>query len=304
MGRHTRWIALLTLLVVGPCVAAGREQTEQSSQGGREAAAKEPEHLIISGTVRRVLGSRVFILDDRLAADGELLVLAPDAEATPVAGTTVVAGGLFRQFHEAELENIRGWNEIDEHTREAFAGRPILVASSLSTAAGRPLLADASPIRTLRPSVRQPLLDTPREPEKIRLHPASLAELIDVVGGRHVTLPRARVLVVLNPRALLIESASSLSATIGNLDRLLVLVDAGALRGDAASLAGSNVRVLGVARTLLGIQVTREVPWPAELTPEVVKRYEIRAAVLATSVQTADGVELTDRRSPAGAGVR
>jgi hypothetical protein len=76
-----------------------------------------------------------------------------------------------------------------------------------------------------------------------------------------------------------------------------VLVDAGALRVSAASIVGSNVRVVGVARTPLGIQVTGEVPWPPELTPEVVKRFEIRAAVLATSVQTADGVELTDRGS-------
>jgi hypothetical protein len=53
--------------------------------------------------------------------------------------------------------------------------------------------------------------------------------------------------------------------------------------------------VTGVARTLLGVQVTAEVPWPPELTPEVVKRLEIRAAILATSVQTAEGIELTDR---------
>lgn len=75
-----------------------------------------------------------------------------------------------------------------------------------------------------------------------------------------------------------------------------MLIDAGALRVDHRALVGANVRVRGVARSLLGIQMTAEVPWPPELAPEVVKRLEIRAAVLATSVQTPDGIELTDRR--------
>ena len=135
-----------------------------------------------------------------------------------------------------------------------------------------------------------------RERAEIRLHPDSLAKLIDNVGGRDVMLPGARVLAVINPRAFLIESASSFPARVGNLDRVLVLVDAGALRVDHRLLVGSNVRVRGVARSLLGIQVTAEVAWPPELAPDVVKRLEIRAAVLATSVATVDGVELTDRR--------
>ena len=134
-----------------------------------------------------------------------------------------------------------------------------------------------------------------RDRAEIRLHPDSLAELIDNVGGRDVMLPGARVLAVINPHAFLIESASSLPARVGNLDRVLVLVDAGALRVDGRSLVGSNVRVRGVARSLLGIQMTAEVAWPPELAPEVVKRLEIRAAVLATSVETVDGIELTDR---------
>jgi hypothetical protein len=37
------------------------------------------------------------------------------------------------------------------------------------------------------------------------------------------------------------------------------------------------------------------VPWPQVLTRQVTDRFEIKAAVLATSVQTADGVELTAR---------
>ena len=158
------------------------------------------------------------------------------------------------------------------------------------------LLAAGSPVAADRTQMEQPPPGTSRKGPEIRLHPASLAELIDSVGGRDVMLPGARVLAVINPHALLIESASSFVPRTGNLNRVLVLIDAGALRVDHRSLVGSNVRVWGVARSLLGIQMTAEVPWPPELAPEVVKRLEIRAAVLATSVQTPDGIELTDRR--------
>jgi hypothetical protein len=55
----------------------------------------------------------------------------------------------------------------------------------------------------------------------------------------------------------------------------------------------SSVTVSGVARTLLGMQAGGEVAWPTELRPEVVERLEIHAAVLATSIQTPEGIELT-----------
>jgi hypothetical protein len=100
------------------------------------------------------------------------------------------------------------------------------------------------------------------------------------------------VLTVLNPRALLIETATMLPPVPRRYDRVLVFMDAGALRIEPELIVDATVRVIGVARTLVGMQITREVPWPAELTREVLKRYDIRAVVLATSVQTADGVEL------------
>ena len=73
----------------------------------------------------------------------------------------------------------------------------------------------------------------------------ALAELIDQVGGRQVQVARAKVLVVINPQAFLVESASIVSPVLRNLDRVLVLVDApaGALRGAAAaSLTVSPVK--------------------------------------------------------------
>lgn len=260
------------------------------------AAQAEPVPLIIGGDVRRVLGPGAFILEDRQAAESGLLVLAPDAEATPVAGAMVIVRGVMRRFELAELDGIPSWTEIDERTREAFIGLPILLATSLSTASGRSLMRDRSP--GLRPFARRLPVASARAREELTLHPAGLAELIDAVGGRPVNVFRARVVAVINPRVFLIESASPPPAAVGNLDRVVVLIDDGALRVGPESMAGVDVRVVGTARTLLGTRVTAEVPWPSELTPEMVRRLEIRAAVLATSVRTADGVELTDRPQP------
>jgi hypothetical protein len=260
----------------------------------------EPEHLIIGGTVERVVGSGVFLIEDRRAADGALLVIAPFAQATPVAGTAVIARGSLRRIEDAELGRLRGWRELDETTRARFAGRRVLVAASLSTAGGAELISPSAQVRTASPFARRAASESPRDPLPLRFHPGGLAELVDYVGGRLVDLPAARVLVVLNPRAFLIDSSSPLEPVRGNFDRLLVLVENGVLRAAPDWIVGSNVRVLGTARTLLGLQVSGEVPLPKELTPDVIKRFEIRAAVLATSVQTSDGVELTDRGSPAG----
>jgi hypothetical protein len=111
-----------------------------------------------------------------------------------------------------------------------------------------------------------------------------------------VKVVKAKVITVLNPRAFLVQTEALLDALPGSYDRVLVLIDDGALRIDANTIVDTNVRVNGIARTLVGLQTSKEVPWPPELTKDVLKRYEIRAAVLARSVQTADGVELTDRR--------
>ena len=256
------------------------------------------EDTLIRSTVRRVLAPSMFTLDYDSGVDGELVVLAHDAEATPVPGTTVLVGGLLRMVGEGELRGAAGWDQIELRTRDSLAGRPILVATSLRTAAGRQLLAAAPPGRAARQlAAQQPTARGPREPMH-RLHAGAFAELIDEIGGRQVQLPRSKVLVVLNPQAFLIESSSLLSAMKGTYDRVLVLVDpaAGALRVEPALLVGSNVIVGGTARTLLGMQTSGEVAWPPILTREVTDRFEIKAVVLASSVQTADGVELTTRK--------
>jgi hypothetical protein len=130
------------------------------------------------------------------------------------------------------------------------------------------------------------------------VRPSALAHLIDELAGRTLRVQNARVVGVLDPRTFLIESSTPSPMMLGTRDRIVVFVDGGALRVEPAALVTSSVVVVGVLRTLLGLQVTREVSWPQTLTPDAVQRLEVRAAVLATSVQTADGVELTDRARP------
>ena len=136
------------------------------------------------------------------------------------------------------------------------------------------------------------------ETNDIRMHPSALAQLIDELGGRQISLPRAKIISVISPRAFLVESAGPLAPTPGKLNRVVILVDKGRIRLDPPSLVGSTVKVTGIARTVLGMQVAREVAWPRELTADVVKRYEIRAALLSPSVQTPDGVELVSELEP------
>jgi hypothetical protein len=125
-----------------------------------------------------------------------------------------------------------------------------------------------------------------------RLTAPALAALIDELGGRHVQVVHAKAIAVLNPRAFLIESSSHLGPAGRRWDRVLVLIDKGQLHVSPELIVGQTVHITGVARTVLGIQVTREVPWPEELTRENVRRYQVRAVVLASSVRAPDGVEL------------
>lgn len=163
------------------------------------------------------------------------------------------------------------------------------------------------PARTAPPAPRLFVQDDERiiereRPLPILVRPAMLAASIGQLAGQTVRVPQSRVVGLFNPRVFVIDTASRLPALPGTRGRVLVFVEPGALRVADTTLVASTVTVVGVARTLLGMQVTGEVAWPVDLRPDVVERLEIRAAVLAASVQTADGVELTDRgatRAPA-----
>ena len=132
----------------------------------------------------------------------------------------------------------------------------------------------------------------------ITIRPDTLSAMIEELAGFTVNIRHARVVGIFDPRVLVVDTAVGLRPVLGHRDRVLVFIERGALRIPASSLVGSAVRVSGTARTLLGIQTTAEVPWPSGLRPEVVERLEIRAAILATSVRTAEGVELTASEAP------
>jgi len=172
----------------------------------------------------------------------------------------------------------------------------ILFAGSLAARGAQGHLSHSGPA-TAEPRAFGIEPSPPREMSglPILVRPSTLAAQIAELAGHAVRVPYSRVVGVLNPRALVIDTASRLPALPGNRGRVLVLIEPGPLRVSAAEVVSSTVTVLGVARTLLGMQVAREVPWPIELRPEQVERLEIRAAVLATSVQTPEGIELTGR---------
>ena len=132
-----------------------------------------------------------------------------------------------------------------------------------------------------------------RRASTVTVRPATLAATIDELAGFHVRVPYARVVGVFNPRVLVVDTATALPPVVGHRHRLLVLIEGGSLNVPGTLIVGSTVTISGVARTLVGVQVTRDVPWPPEITPDLAKRLEIRGAVLAQSVDTAEGVPLT-----------
>ena len=130
-------------------------------------------------------------------------------------------------------------------------------------------------------------------PQPILVRPGMLAAQIGELAGHTVIVPYSRVVGVFTPRVFLIDTSTRLPPIVGHRARVLVMIERRTLNVPPASLVASTVTVSGIARTLLGAQVTREVPWPAELTPEAVEKLEIQAAIVATSVRTAEGIELT-----------
>jgi hypothetical protein len=289
-------MVLMTSLLIGPSIDVSAQQEGEASPSVRQVSrARVGDHGIVRGRVQAVHAPRLFTVEDRLGPGRDVLVVAPDARATPAVGATVEAHGVMRRLEDSDFEETPGWRDIDEQTRARLSGRPILVAISLMSAStGQTPQRDAeSPAG--EPARRRAARPGEQVPATVR--PATLADQISDLAGYRVRVPYARVVGVFEPRAFLIDTSSLVLPTIGNRNRVLVFVEGGSLRVPAESLVASTVTVEGIARTLLGMQVTGEVPWPARLDRETVERLEIRAAILATSVHTADGIELTDRPS-------
>jgi hypothetical protein len=127
----------------------------------------------------------------------------------------------------------------------------------------------------------------------ILVRPGTLAAQINELAGHVVRVPYARVVGVFNPRVFLVDTATRLPPIVGHRSRVLVFVDTGGLRVTPEQIVASTVTIHGLARTLLAMQVGSEAVWPTQLDPKKVEQLEIRAAVLARSVRTAEGIELT-----------
>ena len=128
----------------------------------------------------------------------------------------------------------------------------------------------------------------------VTMQASALARLVGEMAGYPVSVPRVRILWVVTPQALVVESDSIFDPTWRDRDRVLVLIQKGrSLTIPRPPIDIAPVTVVGVARTLLGIQAGHDVPWPDSLTRRELHRLDVRAAILASSVQTADGVELT-----------
>jgi hypothetical protein len=146
-----------------------------------------------------------------------------------------------------------------------------------------------------RPAGQQPGGALERQRIRTIVPPATLVALIRELAGSEVTVPRARVVGVFNPQAFLIESDSTLSTPLGHRDRIVVLLQSGRLQVPADLIVESTVTVFGVARTLLGLRATADVAWPDQLDRKAIEHLEVRAGIMAVSVQTPEGDELTDR---------
>jgi hypothetical protein len=131
------------------------------------------------------------------------------------------------------------------------------------------------------------------DPLPFVVHVPALLDSIDIIAGHRVQLRDARVLEVLEPRAILVEANTHYRTISGQRDRVLVFVAGGSERNLAQFAIGAPVVVEGVARTMSSIRATNEVPWPAGLDSDDVKELEIRGAVVGASLRTAEGTPIS-----------
>ena len=253
------------------------------------------------GRVVEIHAPRLFTIEE--ADTGRaLLVLAPRPLSGAVVGAIVVVEGSMRRLVAADMRRTPTSYEIDEATRGQFLGRMALVAKSVMASMkgeAAPTTEEPVPPAPQRGEPRGPLTAEPGPPRPLTVRAAMLVDYIDGLAGQEVRILNARVVGVLESNAFLIEPATRYMKAMGHRDRVIVLIPNGALRADQELIVDSTVTILGVVRTLVGVRMTGEVPWPVRLSKHEIERLEVRAAILAASVQTADGVELTDRQPPA-----
>lgn len=283
------------LTVVLACVAltsAGHLAASSVAQPPRSR-----EEITARGRVAEVHSSRLFTMAGNVAGESEVLVVPPRPVSVSLVGSEVEVRGALRRFDSAELGAT--WNDIDETTRRMFSGRRVLVAVSLiATAPGetRQITEETErPGETTSAAATAPTYALPVGQPTLDVMPATLTGFIGEFAGQHVSVRHARVVGVFAPDAFLIEPATRYQMMMDYRDRILVLVDDARLTVSPDAIVSATVSVEGIARTLADMRLTAGTQWPGKLTPELVKRLEVRAAILARSVRTPDGTELTGR---------
>ena len=87
MKRHGLWMVLMTSLLVGPSIDVFAQQEGEASPSVRQGSrARVGDHGIVRGRVQAVHAPRLFTVEDRLGPGRDVLVVAPDARATPAVG--------------------------------------------------------------------------------------------------------------------------------------------------------------------------------------------------------------------------
>ena len=305
MATRGARIAVLILLI-NSTVGLGAAQQNGSllAIAQQDANSRRAAEIVVAGHVEHIYAPHVFTIV-RSAGDrnGPLMVFAPTAAVSPDPGSGLTARGTLRTCDDADIKTAGGCDQLADRPDVDISSRPVLLARSLITARGRELTG-----RVPRLSTAATIQAAPKEFElhnefPLTMHPEMLAALADALAGGSVRLLRARVVGVYDPRVFLIETQTSLLPAIKR-DRVLVFIESGSLRVDPAVLVASTVTVAGVARTLLGMRTNYDVPWPAALTQDTVKHLDIKAAVLAKSVRTPEGIDLVTRLSSGSAADR
>lgn len=294
-------LLLAVLTILNPAergVAAASQTPVRSSASQEQTRRPSPGTTVITGRVREIFGTRLFSLDQE---DGrEVLVLAPRPLSPAMIGARLKIAGTVRRVGEAQLKSTPGWAGIDPATRKRLARGPIFVATAVLGAIESESPKPDAPLPSRRdaPPAAQEIERTADTgpPHPLAMRASTIVAYPDGFAGRPIRVLDARVVGVLEPRAFLIEPATEYLKPMGERDRIVILIENGELAVDPALLVGATIAVEGTARTLLGARVSREIPWPSRLSDEVIDRLEVRTAILATSVQTPDGIELTRRR--------
>lgn len=294
-------VAVMVSLLLTPVIAtAGEQPAEQRQQSSART-------VVVSGRVGHIHSARLFALDETSVTSKNRLVVVPNINALPALGSLVVVGGVLRSIDQAGVApDERGDASVDQET-VVIAARSVVIGDGSDLIRRGPegpslssLVAPRLAASITGRLAAQPGPAVVNRASETTVRATTLANMIDEIAGQDVRVMSARVVGMINPQVFLIEPAATFPPAarfqmpLGTRDRIAVLLARNtALRADPSTLVGSNVNVVGVARTPLGLRVSREVPWPRELTDEYMERLEVRAAVLATSVLSTDGIELT-----------